>query len=140
MSSSWPIWHEPELSRDDVSSLDPYRVGVWAESGEFGLDLFGLDLVRAVSLAEDREWLEFAVMAGYVPHLDNVGLALRAQQLWFLKVIEQYHDGGLEGDPADWVARASHSYRDFIALLEGFIEELAAKLSSFGIEPAREGG
>jgi len=76
-----------------------------------------------------EEWLEAAVLAGHVPHVEALQLAARAHQLWTVGEAEELRrDGSLTG-AVFVVEQASEAYRDLVIVLEGLIRECEGLLT-----------
>jgi hypothetical protein len=68
-------------------------------------------------------WLEAAVLAGYVPHLEGTALAIRGSHAITVQEITESLAKGADGDAIGWTQQADH-YREIIALLEDLVIEL----------------
>lgn len=80
-----------------------------------------VDVITAPGLGWD--WFEAAVIAGHVPHLEGIELALRATHASYLGEVTKAEAQGVLGDALGWTQEAD-TYRRLIALLEGFVAEL----------------
>lgn len=98
--------YEPQLSRAQTEVLKEPHMGWLPNDGE----IYGDDLCCLVGGFEDS-WLAGAVLAGYVPSLADVALAIRASHLLALDEIATDESSGA----TDNVLR---EYRDLLALLE----------------------
>jgi hypothetical protein len=88
-----------------------------------GASLYGAKLPAVVACAGGREWLEAAVLAGHLPHIEGIALALRGVHLWTLEQVAECEAGDFSGDSVDWLEGAIVSYRDLIEMLEHAIED-----------------
>jgi hypothetical protein len=68
-------------------------------------------------------WLEAAVLAGYVPHLEGTTLAIRGSHAIACQEFTESLAQGAHGDAIGWTQQADH-YREIIALLEDLVVEL----------------
>jgi hypothetical protein len=73
-----------------------------------------------------RDWLEAAVLAGYIPHLEGLALALRGVHAWWL---EEIGESEAQGAHADALActRAADGYRSLISMLEEFVADMESR-------------
>jgi len=96
-----------------------------AARSEIGNELFfGRCLLETVAdSAPWADWLEAAVLAGYVPYFQGIELALRACHIFGLRHVQESVWLGLDDDAIKWT-RASDLYREWIALLELFVVEM----------------
>jgi hypothetical protein len=101
-----------------------------------GLPRFGESLADAIQ-GRGWSWLEGAVLAGYMPHIDGTVLALRADFAFYLREIHEYEARGVLGDALHWLEQAD-VYRDIVAMLEGFIASMEAETARLSIIPECE--
>ena len=111
---SVPIGHPPELTADEVAKLAPLLP--WDEEE---IPPHGDDLGSLVGGFPD-DWLEAAVLAGWVPSLRGIHLALRGSLMLEMRYLEIAQAGGSE--PGSCHSRAD-VYRDMIRTLESYYEE-----------------
>jgi hypothetical protein len=100
---------------------------VTADLAAFAVDFRGDFPQYGQALAEVVEvsgwsWLEAAILAGHVPHLEGTSLALRAAHAWYMSEVRGYEAQGVIGDALGWAN--ADAYREMIAMLEGFVAEM----------------
>jgi hypothetical protein len=107
---------EPNLKRADLDQIGRHAVGygslaVRPPYGASGDELF-----------PDSSWLEAFVMAGYLPHFDEIELALHGIRVLWLRELREAEEQGRIDDAVD---RASNAYmfREASEMLDQFAGE-----------------
>jgi len=128
----------PELPPWVVADLAAHAPDISPEDVSYGERLPGI----VERVWPWREWLQAAVLAGYLPHLDDLQLALRGDFEWWKTQIFVDEAEGVYGDAINAAQGVAHGYREIVAMLEGFIaeaEERAATMSErepeHGVDP-----
>ena len=103
--------------RDSVSRLDRSEI----ESAARYVPPSDARVVERMRLGS--EWLEAAVVAGHVPYLEGIVLALRARhRLYKQAIVEHQARGSI--DDARRATSVRNEYRRIAAVLEGFAAEM----------------
>jgi hypothetical protein len=115
--------HQPTLSRSAAADLGCFR----SDLNPARAPTFGEVLPAIVSASAPwDDWLEAAVLGGYVPSLEGIVLALRAIHLDSTLELNSAQAVGADGDALGWAGQAS-SYRSTIAMLESFVADMETK-------------
>jgi hypothetical protein len=130
MTGAWNTdEHSPLLPPWATADLTAYACD-WAERGP----AYATPLTEIIAFAGDRDWLEGAVLAGYVPHIEGVELALRGIHFFCLAQIEECSAEGVDGDAINWT-RWADAYRRLISILERQVAELEHRREELFREP-----
>jgi hypothetical protein len=109
---------KPHLTRQQVESLKDYCKIEDVEPAQ----VYG-DPIGTVAGGWDVDWLEATVMAGYVPHIEALPLAVRAYQVWIRATAAEALADEADADAISWVEGAAEDYRALIAVLEELVAE-----------------
>lgn len=82
------------------------------------------DRLRDIVGESGWSWLEDAVLAGHMPHLEGTTLALRAARAFVLSEIDDAEAQGVDGDALGWATAFAESFREIIVMLEEHVTEL----------------
>jgi hypothetical protein len=110
-----PPWLTPDLAAHAVDHSPD-------EQPEYGAPL------EEVVEGSGWAWLEAALLAGYVPHVQGAGLALRAAHTFHMAQIRAEEMEKFHGDALVWTQMADY-YREVIAMLEGFVAEMEREMA-----------
>lgn len=110
----------PELAAESAAALATHAVDCVGDLKP----IYGEPLPEIVAAtAPGRHWLEAAVLAGYVPHLEGIELALRGAHALHVAELRSYEAEGVLGDALLETAMAD-GYRELSAMLEWFAAEM----------------
>src|SRR5207244_407107 len=109
---------KPNLSREIVDAILPHAV----DFSEATAPAYGEDRVQVVA-REGWEWLEAAILAGHLPQLEGISLAVRATHLWRMQEVRDAHAAGADDDALGWTESAG-DYRGLVMLLEVCVREI----------------
>jgi hypothetical protein len=102
--------HRPNLLRSEVADLATHTT-LGGDTPDWGTPL--LDVIHDIGPWMD--WLEAAVLAGYVPHIEGIRMAMRGYHLWAMGDLEEYVKNG---DDTLGYCTLSDTYREISQLLE----------------------
>src|SRR6478736_5323184 len=110
-----------DLSKEQVAALLPHSPG-FCEVPEEAEQFYGRPLSSVMGAG--GAWLEDAIVAGYVPDLASIGLALRASQALAIDEV-RYARGHPEDGSGSREVMVDYRdrYRGLVELLEGFVGE-----------------
>jgi hypothetical protein len=115
-----PTDHIPTISQAAAGWLRPFAVDLQGDDAPS----YGSPLLEIVALtAPWPAWLEAAVLAGYVPPLQGIEIAVHGIQAFTRERIADSEREGATREAIAWTVN-SRVYRDLVALLEGYALEL----------------
>jgi hypothetical protein len=124
LSSTTPT-HSVQIDEPTVARLRPYRFDL----AESDIPAFATPLLDVIAAVPGREWLEAALLAGYLPHLESLDPVIRGIHAFTVARVRECEERELLGDAIGW-AHAPYGYRQLIVLLEGVAIELERKRAS----------
>jgi len=114
-----PQW-ERTISTEDAQALRAYALNVPNDE----VPDYGVGLLEAIAdRAPQHDWLEAALLAGYLPAFGNIALVIRAAHMSTLAAVRAHEQDGALGD-AVMETFTSDTCRELVALLERFIVDL----------------
>lgn len=111
--------HVVDLSYREVLKLVAYT----CDFADGELPPHGQPLSEVIGNSGGRDWLEAAVLAGYLPHVEGIELALRGCHALHLRQLDECVREDVLGDALGWTMMAD-DYRQLAALLESQAAEL----------------
>lgn len=124
----WRPAHRPEISPAAVARLA--EDGDLCNIDESEVPDHGDPLLQTIaSTAPGNEWLQAAVLAGYVPALEGIELALKATREVWLREYRACRKQGVDGDALNTTFLADEYRR-----LNRLLEELATEMDELALK------
>jgi hypothetical protein len=114
--------HSVQLDEPAAARLRPYRLDL----AKSELPPFAAPLADVIAGCAEREWLEAAALAGYLPYLESLEPTIRGIHEFTVAHILKCEEGDVLGDAIGW-AQTADGYRQLIVLLEELAIELERK-------------
>ncbi len=115
--------HRPDLSPEQVVALLPYTEAFAEDDLEEASQFYGQPLQSVIGgCPPGWSWLETALVAGYLPEFEAIGLALRATHAAWLNEVDNAEANGVDGDALG--STETDLYRSLITQIESFVVEL----------------
>jgi len=130
--------HQPTMGVASSEALAQFAKGLAPTE----IPAYGTSLPEIIARSAPwRDWLEGAVLAGHVPHLEGIEIAVRGADAFTWEQIEESKEHGALGDAIGWTHTADH-YRVLIMLLERLLiklEQENARLHRHDLEHMKHG-